>query len=157
MIELFHQPGSRLIEAESEPTVEAYMIRKNRSLGNNFKMESGLHSDSCALIAFDIAFSLIEAGRTPTIGSLRGREIRDNSYIRNETLVPRRFEGRVTFGGHTICICDGEVYDPMVSETPIPVERYLEEAFTNEGIEFDPLYLTAEYIQERLTEAKAAS
>lgn len=154
MINFYRNPKELPFEAESEPTLEAYMARKYRSLGNDFNTEAGM-SDICSLISYNIAFSLIEAGRDPTIGKLQGVKTKYGEWVGTERLIPKRYDGRVVFSCHFVCICDGEVYDPMVSETAVPINKYLELAFTNEDITFEPHMITTESIKKQLEKEKS--
>jgi|GEM_PF-1720004 len=122
-IEQNHLHGA--VEQRS-PTL-AYLFAKNESLKNNYTTPDGKYAESCAAIAYDIAGLLLLEGKKPTIVSVEGKT--DNPRIRhNAPLVPIRYKGAVTWGGHQICVCGSLVYDPMVGE-PVHIEEYPNVAF----------------------------
>ena len=113
---------------ERDSLVLKYLADKNRTLINDYRTPDSNYAESCGLIAVDIARMLLQEGKKPSIFSVRGKRVADPGIIANEPLVPVQYGGRVRWGGHTVCVCEGLVYDPMFSE-PISVEMYAHEAF----------------------------
>lgn len=114
-------------------SLKEYMKRMQILLKNSYK-------ESCTLIAFDIAFLLLGENKKPTIIHLR--------HSQGEVLVPVFYNGKVKWGGHSVCFCDGLVYDPMAASKPIPLELYLNKTFGDGKVVIDRETVTA-YIQER--------
>jgi hypothetical protein len=99
----------------------------NGYLREDYRDESELgYSSSCTLVAIELAKKLAEEGRNPQIFTITGAVT--DSVGNTKALVPKVYEGRITWGAHVVCVADGVVYDPMLS-TPLPVEEYLTEAF----------------------------
>ena len=115
---------------EEEPLnpVLRYLADKHKSLLNDYHTPEGNYAESCAVIAADIAKILIKDGKKPTIVSITGKRIDNPHIIASEPLEPVQYEGRVSWGGHTVCVCEGMVYDPMIGR-PLPIEEYAHEAF----------------------------
>jgi hypothetical protein len=105
-----------------------FFAEKHSYLENDYKDESGQHTDSCFLNAIDLGVLLRNEGKKPHILIIRGET--DETGDRNRVaLVPKPFNGRVQWGAHIVCEAEGVVYDPML-DTPLPLEEYLEAAFT---------------------------
>ena len=102
----------------------AFLETKYTELGNDYSID-GVHAESCSLIACDVAKLLIEEGGKPYILRVRGQKI---DSINTETIQPKRYEGRVSWGGHTVCANDGNVYDPMIGRI-LSEEDYSKEVF----------------------------
>ncbi len=83
---------------------------------------------ACSLIACDVARLLIAEGGHPQILDIRGRKT--DLGGNTEDLIPRRYSGRVTWGGHSVCQNDNLIYDPMIGE-PVEKELYLNTTFLN--------------------------
>lgn len=101
-------------------SVEEYLRKKHSTLINNYRTPDGKYSESCLLIAIDIAKLLIEAGRNPYIMIVQ-QNVRERGYITLKELVPRLYRGRVTWFTHLVCCCDGYVYDPIL-RIPLGIE-----------------------------------
>ena len=108
--------------------VLGYLSEKSKTLLNDYRTPDGNYSKSCSLIAVDIAKMLLEEGKRPEIVSITGKRIDNPNIIVHEPLKPVQYEGRVSWGGHTVCVCDGLVYDPMIGR-PLPIEEYAHKAF----------------------------
>ena len=98
---------------------------KRERLKNDYRDASGEYSDSCTLVAVELAKLLIAEGGNPRILTIRGEQREDGNRV---SLVPVPYEGRVTWGAHVVCELDGIVYDPML-ESPLPIEDYVQTAF----------------------------
>ncbi len=116
------------IQKEKRPVFD-YLKRKNETLINDYRTPESSHSESCLLIAIDIAKILLKEGKKSYISSIRGKRLPDG--LNNESLVPTQYKGREKWGGHVVCIYDDLVYDPMFSK-PIPLEEYPQKAFGSE-------------------------
>ena len=121
------------INQEQEHSIEKYLTEKHRFLENDYKTPDGEFAESCSLIAIDIARMLLREGRKPAIVMVTGKKREDESIVANKPLVPSRDEGRVVWGGHVICTCDGLAYDPMIGGV-ISLADYPNKAF---GAEID--------------------
>ena len=113
----------RKTQENLESSALAYMKEKNKTLVNDYRTPDNNNVESCSEIAVDIAKILLDEGKRPIIVSVTNKE---DGY-----LVPRQYEGRVKWGAHKICVCDGFVYDPMVGE-PMSIEEYRDKVFENE-------------------------
>ena len=105
--------------------VNDYLAKKYGLLVNDYR--DGQYSEHCGLIAMDIARLLLEEGGKPSLYVISGKKI--DSVRNTKTLVPKRYEGRVTWGGHTVCESSGLVYDPL-HKTPVAFNEYLQTTFT---------------------------
>ena len=103
-------------------SVSNYMGNKHTTLVNNYCTPDGVNSESCGLIALTIARLMLAEGRMPYIAAIKGEE----------ALVPKLFDGRVTWGSHQVCCADGMAYDPMLGVEPVPINDYCERAFQGE-------------------------
>lgn len=118
-------------------SLEQYMKDKHIALSRDYITDSG-GAESCTVVTFDVALLLTKEGKHPTIGQITGVPVDSDFVIRNEALVPRQYNGNVTWGGHTVCVCDGQVYDPMVSSIPVPESEYTTRSFENDSVVFKP-------------------
>jgi hypothetical protein len=107
--------------AEQESRLGAWWAEKHTYLINDYRDPSGNFAEGCSDIALGVSEILQEDGADPKIASIRGRAI--DQAGNTAALVPLPFEGRVEWGGHTVCIAAGVVYDPML-DTPVPIEEY---------------------------------
>ena len=125
------------IESKEFPgTVMNYLQDKHESIINNYRTPNGLSSEHCGLIALDIAKLLLEAGKQPYIAKV-SEDIREGSFIHPKMLVPIIYEGKVSWGAHQVCCCDGKALDPML-EAPVFIEDYTKSLF-GEDIEMKVL------------------
>ena len=111
---------------ENEPQNEIaeitdYMARKHETLGNNYRDESGEFVDSCGLIADELATVFLRHSQEPQILRIRGHSI---DRINTASIKPRIYEGRVDWGGHSVCANNGKVYDPMLA-SPEDIDTYM--------------------------------
>lgn len=122
--------NEKLQEAESREipkTVLDYIRDKHSTIKNDYKTPDGRYSEHCGLIAIDIAKLLIAAGRQPYIAKI-SEDVREGELIHSKTLKPTIYEGRVTWGAHQVCCCDGQVFDPIL-DMPIAIAEYAKEVF----------------------------
>lgn len=104
-----------------------YLQEKFSDLENDYKTPDGNNAQSCSLIALEVASILKKEGRVPQIVTITGMKV---DSVNTETLYPKRYEGRVGWGGHVVCQCDGLIYDPMVG-IPMDKDTYLQTTFLN--------------------------
>jgi hypothetical protein len=105
-----------------------YLLEKNRTLINDYRAPDSNYAESCTLIAMDIAKILLGEGKRPEIISVTGKRVANPSIIANEPLKPVQYDGRVSWGAHIVCACDGLIYDPMIGR-PMPTDKYAQDAF----------------------------
>lgn len=132
------------------PPVMDYLRKKHQTLKKDYRTEDGKYSEHCGLIAIDIAELLLQGGERPSLKSVRGDEVRESGFVHNRSLVPKIYEGRVSWGGHTICAVGDTIFDPMVGE-PMNAEDYRREVFT-EPVNLEdqvPEEFMKEFIQRR--------
>lgn len=113
---------------EQENPVGRYLAKKNKTLMNDYRTPDGKYAEHCGLIAVDIAKMLLQEGKRPSLVSIRGKRVANPDIVANEPLIPVQYGGRVQWGGHIVCVCEGVVYDPMIGE-PLPLATYAQEAF----------------------------
>ncbi len=115
---------------EDQDVVEVlrYLEEKYHDLENNYSAD-GVHAESCSLLAMDIAKLFINKGYKPQIFSVRG-EVIDLSG-NTETLYPKRYSNQVSWGGHTVCVFNEVVYDPMLG-VPVSIDEYRRNAFSKD-------------------------
>ena len=111
-------------EEEPDNSVLNYLVEKNKTLINDYHTPDGNYSESCSLIAVDIAKILLNEGKKSEIVFITGKNA-------NESLGPKQYNGRVSWGGHVVCVCEGMIYDPMIGK-PLLIEEYINEAFDSE-------------------------
>ncbi len=99
-----------------------FLSQKHQELLDDYKTPDGKHSNSCSLIAGEVAELLLKDGKRPSIMTI---------IKRNDALVPVQYGGRVKWGGHTVCVAEGLVFDPMVGR-PVPLSEYPMVAFGTE-------------------------
>ncbi len=110
-------------------TAIEYLENKHKTIINDYCTPDGKYAESCSLIAIDIANLLLNEGKEhPQIFIIRGWPIFENGLKGRKTLEPILFNGRVKFGAHQFCICDGIVYGPLLKE-PIGIKKYPNEVF----------------------------
>jgi hypothetical protein len=108
-------------------TVTEYLKDKHLTIVNNYRTPDNLWSEHCGLIAVDIAKLFLDAGKNPFIVEV-AEDINENGIIRRKSLEPLIFNGRVSWGAHQVCCCDGEAFDPIL-EGPISIQKYTEAVF----------------------------
>jgi hypothetical protein len=104
---------------------ESFWKAKHNQLESDYVDESGMYAQSCGLLAKDIAYRLQKEGKIPHILALTSVEI---DSINNTALSPLPYVGKISWGGHQICIADGMVYDPIL-EKPEPWQTYSDTMF----------------------------
>ena len=98
---------------------------KHNKLLDGYTDESGAYAEHFGLLAIEIANRLLAEGGLPNILTLTGVKI---DSINTKTLVPLAYGGSVRWGGHTVCVANGLVYDPIL-ESPEPWETYALKTF----------------------------
>jgi hypothetical protein len=101
----------------------AYLNEKRRLLAINYEA-------NCLAIARDIAGLLSDGGSQPVIMCLHKEEPTPKGRF-HYPLIPKKYNGRVSWTKHYVCCCDGIVYDPML-EGPVRVEQYSMAVFGEE-------------------------
>jgi len=129
---------------ETPKTVLDYLRNKHATIMNDYRTPDGHYSEHCGLIAIDIAKLLLASGRQPYIAKV-SEDVREGGIIRSKTLSPTIYEGRVTWGAHQVCCCDGQAFDPMI-DGPVAVEDYTRTVF-GEDVEMEVL-IPHEQIEE---------
>lgn len=120
-------------------TVTEYLYNKHETIVNDYKTPDGKYSEHCGLIALEIADLLIADGHTPSILEVK-ENFNENGFIHSKSLLPKIYEGRVSWGAHQICSCDGLIFDPIL-DRPIKTENYTKEVFGEDiktGVIFSP-------------------
>ena len=129
---------------ETPKTVLDYLRNKHLTIINDYRTPDDRYSEYCGLIAIDIAKLLIEAGHQPYIAKV-SEDIREGSSIHSKTLAPITYEGRITWGAHQVCCCDGQAFDPIL-DAPIDIKNYTKAIF-GEDIKMETL-IPYEQIEE---------
>jgi len=125
MLEKYKAEDSSEVQGIAE--VLSYLEMKYHSLANDYTKDG--HTEHCGLIAVDIVRLFIKSGLKPQIFSIVGKVV--DSAGNRETFYPRRYSNRVSWEGHTVCVLNGVVYDPMVG-TPVPLDEYARITFSKE-------------------------
>ncbi|MCH7568705.1 MAG: hypothetical protein IIA87_04765 [Nanoarchaeota archaeon] len=107
-----------------ETAIEFLESKHKNIIKNNYRTSDGEHVEHCVVIAMDMAARLLNEGRKPTLLAITGY------------LIPQPFNGRIEWGGHTICVADEMVYDPIF-DRPVPLSRYYQKAFPGQEIEVE--------------------
>ncbi len=118
MNETFPSAESR----EVPKTVLDYLRKKHSTIVNDYRASDGRYSEHCGLIAIDIAKLFLDAGRRPYIAKV-AEDVNEGGCIQSKSLEPTMYEGRISWGAHQVCVCDGQVFDPMLGE-PVAIESY---------------------------------
>ena len=106
-----------------------YMTNLRPTLVNEYRTPDRRYSESCALIAVDIAKRLLAENKTPYIAVVRGKLI---DSINRADIIPKPFQGRILWGAHLLCCENGLAYDPMVDSKPLAINNYCTTAFEGE-------------------------
>jgi len=110
-------------------TALEYMANLHPSLANDYKTPNGAYKESCSGIAINLAKRLLDEGKIPYIAEIHGKFIDDAN---RKPIVPKQYNGRISWGAHQICCVDNLVYDPMISPKPITLDEYFQVAFEDE-------------------------
>jgi hypothetical protein len=127
-----------------------YFAEKHLQLAEHYQGD-------CLATAREIARLLIEDGKDPFIGLLVKKEmLGENKFY--HALLPKKYEGRITWTKHYVCCCDAKVYDPMFEE-PLDIGGYSQRAF---GLDisirtFIPKEIMNKYVNQRCESKPAAS
>jgi len=120
-----HRDSNR--EEPKNPVLD-YLVEKNKTLVDEYHTPDGNYAESCGNIAVDIAKMLLSSGKRPEIVSITGKRVDNPHIIANEPLKPVQYKGRISWGAHIVCVCEGMVYDPMIGR-PLSKEEYAYETF----------------------------
>jgi len=83
------------------------------------------HGANCYDIALKLVQSLRGEGKLAQLKVVNCREGR---------LIPLKYSGEVRWSAHFICVCDGEVWDPVIG-FPVKQEDYIKQIFGEETVE----------------------
>jgi hypothetical protein len=126
MEKIFSQ--AEIIDDKRVPkTASEYLKIKHESIANDYRTLDSKHSDSCGLIAVDIAKLLLQEGKRPYIMKI-SEDIHERGGIHVKELSPKIYKGRVTWGAHQVCCCDRMAYDPIIG-SPIDIKKYSKTVF----------------------------
>jgi hypothetical protein len=103
-----------------------YLAQRYAELENDYRNVCGNYSQSCSVVAYDVATQMIKLKKSPEIYLFQ--ENSQLSDVANQALRPLRYGGRVTWFAHFVAVLDGVVYDPLIGR-PVPLENYGHEAF----------------------------
>jgi len=120
---------------EIPKTVLDYIQNKRKTILNEYRTPDGKHSESCLIIAFDLARLFIESGRQPYIAMVT-EDTHDNGILSSKDLKPKIFN-KTAWSAHQVCCCDGQVFDPLL-EQPVAIGDYTQTVF-GEKIEMNVL------------------
>ncbi|MBL7100778.1 MAG: hypothetical protein ISS23_02365 [Nanoarchaeota archaeon] len=128
-----------------------YMARKYATLANDYRTPCDNYSESCGIIAIELAERLLSEGKKPYIMKVAEDEFLPG-IITCKVLKPLAYEGRVRWGAHQVCICDGKAYDPILDK-PAPTKDYSKLVF-GEDIEMATL-IPPDKIEEYIERGKS--
>jgi len=129
---------------EIPKTVLDYLEDKHKSIVNDYRTPDNKFSESCGLITVEIVELLLREGKKPYIMKVHEDEHR-NGFIHSKRLAPKIYEGRIHWGAHQVCCCDGMAYDPILGK-PISIKEYTKAVF-DEDIKMEVL-IPQEKIEE---------
>lgn len=107
-----------------------YLVRKHETLRNDYATPDGEYSESCSIISAEVVKRLLAEGKNPVIMKVSD-SVEENGFVMSRRLVPSIYEGRVTWGAHAVCCCDGLAYEPVLG-MPIQIEEYCKLVFGKE-------------------------
>lgn len=114
-------------EGNIPKTVSDYLNTKHTTIINNYRTPDGKYPEHCCMIAIKIAKLFLEAKREPYI--MYVSEVRRSRYFEYSlSLEPVIFKGKIFWGQHVVCACDGQVFDPIL-KAQINQEDYCEAVF----------------------------
>lgn len=134
------------------PLVMDYLSKKHQTLKNDYRTEDGKYSEHCGLISIEIAELLLQEGERPSLNFVRGNEVKESGLIHNRPLLPKIYEGRVSWGVHIVCAVGNTILDPMVGK-PMNAEDYRREVFTEQVNLEDAI--PEEFMEEFIQRGKA--
>lgn len=98
---------------------------QHQRLADSYTLEDG-SPENCVELAIIVAgYVRMQEGKDPQILFLTGTEDDEGGF---KPLWPLPYDYQVKWRGHTICVLDGFVYDPIL-ENPEPIESYPRVAF----------------------------
>jgi len=106
--------------------VKDFMNRMHRQLGNNYRSLDGKYSESCLLVAAELAKRLFKEGTRASICFVSGPPL---DKFNKGSIFPKRYARRVEWAAHVFAVAGERVFDPMVSAEPVPREDYRALAF----------------------------
>lgn len=133
------------------PPVKDYLDRKHQIFRKDYRTEDGKYAESCSAMAIDIAELLLQDGEKPSLMSIRGDEVKKSCWEYNKPLVPKVYDGRISWGRHVVCALGDTILDPMVGK-PMKAEDYRREVFT-EPVNIEEA-VSAEFIEEFIQRGK---
>ncbi|MBL7100765.1 MAG: hypothetical protein ISS23_02300 [Nanoarchaeota archaeon] len=107
-----------------------YMARKHVTLINDYRTPCGNYSESCGIIAIELAERLLSEGKEPYIMKV-AEDVFSSGFITCKVLKPLTYEGRIRWGAHQVCCWDGKVYDPILDK-PVSLKDYFKLVFGEE-------------------------
>jgi hypothetical protein len=98
-----------ILEKEVPKSVSAYLKKLHETIINDYHAPDGKYSESCGLIALDVAKLFLQSGKRPYIMKV-SEDVREGSIVRTKRLSPQAYGGRVHWGAHQVCCCDDMAY-----------------------------------------------
>jgi len=129
------------MENPNESAID-FLKRMHAEVGDNYHYRGKKYVDLCAAIAYVMGKKLLREGHRPTIERIA---LTPEDWTTDRRLVPVRFDGRVKWTDHLICVCNQHVWDPILGETE-PVKTYPVRLF-GEHFELQP-FRTTEQIRQ---------
>ncbi len=110
------------------PEILDYLQQRHLSLNNDYRMPPprSNFSESCHYVYEEIAKLCRKHGYEPKLFHVRGMKLAEG--VNTESLLPKRYQGRVEWGGHLVCVVGNTVLDPLVG-IPLSMEEYAETIF----------------------------
>ncbi|MFC1723190.1 HDIG domain-containing metalloprotein [Nanoarchaeota archaeon] len=118
--------GIQDLDLCASPDLEMYMRENNAAMRDDYSSPMG-YPASCSTVSRDVARLLAQEGRNPKIIVIRPEH-------GSEPLAPKKYQGKVEWGIHHVCSDNGDVYDPMLSSEPVPLEQYIRQAFGSDVV-----------------------
>ena len=110
--------SSSIASSGSESQALTYLREKAWTL----RRPGGTYDEWCSNIALQIAARLFKDGKYPSILQFSEADV-ETGILTFKELKPLLYEGRVSWGFHVVCQCDGLIYDPVLGD-PISVQLY---------------------------------
>ncbi len=112
------------------PEILEYLQQRHLSLNNDYRMPppQSNFSESCHYVYNEIANLCRKYGYEPKLFRVRGKKLAGE--VNTKSLIPKRYQGRVVWGGHLVCVVGNTVLDPLVG-IPLSMEEYAETVFEN--------------------------
>ena len=94
-----------------------YLQKKHFSILRDYRTPDGKYPEHCGLIAIEIKPYIMIVSEDVYKGGISSR-----------VLEPLLYRGKVRWGAHQVCCCDGQAFDPILGK-PIAIEDYTKAAF----------------------------